>query len=167
MFAQSNSTLEVIGGVCDPVGSLLLGAFSRTVGREQGFESFRLSLHLQAGPLGGGLCWRLSTFRGSRRSCHIWTEKKNGYIKNMSPPGHPYSVFKFELKTSLWFAFTLHMMSQECFYKRALGSSHHRNSMHWGIQINLNQSVNWYLNGCFHHSLVMSSLLHLHVGNKC
>lgn len=56
MFAQSNSMLEVIGGVCDPVGSLLLGAFSRTVGREQGFESFRLSLHLQAGPLGGGLC---------------------------------------------------------------------------------------------------------------
>lgn len=56
VFAQSSSTLEVIGGVCDPVGSLLLGAFSRTVGREQGFESFRLSLHLQVGPLDGGLC---------------------------------------------------------------------------------------------------------------
>lgn len=58
-------------------------------------------------------------------------KRKKGYIKNMSPPRHPSrSVFKFELKTSLWFAFTLHMMSQECFYKRILASSHHGDSIH-------------------------------------
>lgn len=47
--------LKVIWSVCDPVGSLILRAFSRTVGREQGFESLRLPLHFLDGPLGGEL----------------------------------------------------------------------------------------------------------------
>lgn len=87
MFADSDRTLEVIGCVCDPVGSLLLGAFSRTVGGEKGFESFGLPLHFLDGPLGGGLCGRIGKFRGSRRSCHNWTEK-NGYINKTKPSSH-------------------------------------------------------------------------------
>lgn len=47
--------LKVIWSVCDPVGSLILRAFSRTVGREKGFESLRLPLHFLDGPLGGEL----------------------------------------------------------------------------------------------------------------
>lgn len=57
--------LKVIWSVCDPVGSLILGAFSRTVGREQGFESLGFPLHFLDGPLGGGLCGCCDTFRGA------------------------------------------------------------------------------------------------------
>lgn len=40
-------------------------------------------------------------------------QKKNGYINKAKPSSHPSrSVFKFELKTRLLFAFHLHMMSQ-------------------------------------------------------
>lgn len=55
MPSQSKMELEVIGGVCDPVGSLLLGAFSRTVSCEQRLESFGLLVHFLDGPLAGGL----------------------------------------------------------------------------------------------------------------
>ena len=56
MFVQSKRMLKVIRSVCDPVGSLILGAFCRTMGCEQGFESLGLLLHFLDGPLGGGLC---------------------------------------------------------------------------------------------------------------
>lgn len=76
MCARSDDISEVIRGVGDPVGSLIFGAFGRTVGREQGFECLRLLLHLLDGPLGGGLCQRLGVSRGSRGSGHSYEVKR-------------------------------------------------------------------------------------------
>lgn len=82
--AQSDDILEVIRGVGDPVGSLIFGTFSRTVGREQGFEYLRLLLHLLDGPLGAGLCQRLGVSSGSRGSGHSYEVKRILMRKNKS-----------------------------------------------------------------------------------
>lgn len=70
--------LEVIRGVGDPVGHLVLRALGRAVGGEQGLEDLRLLRHLLIGPFVVGRSRRLGVLRrvgGSGGSGHSWVVK--------------------------------------------------------------------------------------------
>lgn len=66
--------------------------------------------------------------------------------------------------------FTYWMMSQEVFFppkSKFTGVwNHYIGDVQSHIQIYVNQNVHWYLTGCFHHFLVIASLLYLLVVKK-